>query len=99
MNSRFTYEIHEAPGNKWAVIRRLMSGEVAGYDQDALSYGTQVHYQIRSSDDVAGAVGESRSYASRWVAEQVCMRANERYCSENKGKVIWNAAAGKLQRI
>ena len=99
MTSRFSYEIHEAPENKWAVIRRLTSGDVAGYDQEAFMNGSQVHFMIRPGSDVAGAVSDSRRYASRFVAEQVCLRANEHYAAAHRGNVIWDRVAGKLQHI
>lgn len=69
MPSRFTYEVAETMSGRFAVVRRLAGGDVAGYDVVMVDSDTQRHYRIYPPHMIVHAAAESRTYATRSEAE------------------------------
>lgn len=69
--SRFNYKIVTAGDGRFAIIRELQSGDVAGYDAVAARNDEQRHFAIYRSHGVLHAAADSRTYATREDAEAV----------------------------
>lgn len=69
--SRFNYKIVAADGGRFALIRELASGDVAGYDDECRRSGEARHFAIHRSHGILHAVADSRTYATREEAERV----------------------------
>lgn len=66
--SRFHYKIVEA-GKRFAIIRELHSGDVAGYDAEADRNREQRHFAIYRASGLLHAIADSRHYDTRDEAE------------------------------
>lgn len=67
--SRCQYEIVNYKG-RWAIIRRLANGNVAGYDAVADRNQEQRHFAIHGSWAEAAAAADSRTYATEDAARK-----------------------------
>jgi hypothetical protein len=74
--SRFNYKVVQAENGRYAIIRKLENGDVAGYDDVARRNDDNRHFAIHCSDDILHAAADSRQYATRDEAEHVlaCMQ-------------------------
>jgi hypothetical protein len=69
--SRFNYKIVEAGNGRYAIIREMASGDVAGYDDVARRNEGDRHFPIHRSHGILHAAADSRQYATREEAERV----------------------------
>ena len=69
--SRFNYKIVQADNGRYAIIRELANGDVAGYDAVAARNDEQRHFAIYRSHGILHAAADSRQYATREDAERL----------------------------
>jgi hypothetical protein len=69
--SRFNYKIVQADNGRYAIIRELASGDVAGYDDVARRNEGDRHFAIHRSHGILHAAADSRQYETRDEAERV----------------------------
>ena len=69
--SRFTYKVVATLFDRFAVIRQLPSGDVAGFDAIAARNNEQRHFAIYRASGIQNAAADSRTYPTRREAEAV----------------------------
>ena len=69
--SRFNYKIVQADNGRYAIIRELANGDVAGYDAVAARNDEQRHFAIYRATGLLHAIADSRKYQTREDAERL----------------------------
>jgi hypothetical protein len=69
--SRFNYKIVEAGSGRYAIIREMANGDVAGYDAAAARNDEQRHFAIYRASGLLHAIADSRKYSTLEDAERL----------------------------